>query len=55
LTSDVTAIDTSRRFLYTALSSDAAHEQLMSVESFIVHRRRRYTQTSLTDYFTSKQ
>jgi len=51
----MTVVDTSRRFLYAAPSSDAAEEQLMSVESFIVHRCRRYTQTLLTDYFTSNQ
>jgi len=48
-TSDVmTAIDTLRRSLHAAPSSDAAQEQLMSVESFLVQGRRRYTQTSLT-------
>lgn len=53
-TSDVmTAIDTLRRFLYAAPSSDEAQEQLMSLESFIVQGRRRFTQTSMTDYFTS--
>jgi hypothetical protein len=53
-TSDVmTAIDTLRRFLYAAPSSDEAQEQLMSLESFIVPGRRRFTQTSMTDYFTS--
>jgi len=51
----MTAIDTLRRFLQAAPFSDAAQEQPMSVESFIVHRRRRSAQTSLTDYFTSKQ
>ena len=39
-TSDVmTAIDTLRRFLYAAPSSDAAQEQLMSVESFVIYGR----------------
>jgi hypothetical protein len=49
----MTATDTLRRFLYAAPSSDEAQEQLMSLESFIVQGRRRFTQTSMTDYFTS--
>ena len=47
--------DTLRRFLYAAPSSDAAQEQLMSVESFVVYGRRRYTPAALTDYFTSNR
>jgi len=55
-TSDVmTAIDTLRRFLYAAPSSDAAQEQLMAVESFVIYGRRHYTQTALTDYFPCNQ
>jgi hypothetical protein len=48
--SDVmTALDTLRRLLYAAQSSDAAQVQLMSLEPFIVQGHRRFMQTPLTD------